>query len=296
MKSLKDLFVLALIAVVCLVLASLASTPAILFLGMDKPLGIIIVQWLSCIGMFFIPALVWCKWYKKENPFTAFKFTKPSNNALLLAVVFALVSVPFGSSTAQWIELLPFPQAIRDYVDGQLVMQIKSIYLLMGNGSHNPLYFINGIILIGVATGIVEETMFRGAVRKCISDYAGVHTTAIVVGLIFSLIHFEFYGFIWRWFLGSFYVYLVYYSGSIWTSIIAHAINNSVAVVMMFFDDSMEVIPVTDAEWLAAAKAQDAELPAWIVGISTILTILVLVYFWQNRAKFKNNSPEIAAE
>lgn len=301
MKVLKDLFILFLITMGCLIVSVAVSTPVMFFGGLSKSISLNIVQWISCIGMFFVPAIIWCRYIKKENPLTAFKFTRPSAKAIAIAVVFALVSVPFGSSTVEWIEMLPFPQAVRDYVDGQLVTQIKSIYSLMGGEDcSNPLYIFNAVLLIGIVTGIVEETMFRGAVRKVFSDHLGVHTTAILVGLVFSLIHFEFYGFIWRWFLGGFYVYLVYYSGSIWTSIIAHAINNSVAVVVSLMADepgSEDMpLPLTDAEWLALAKSQDMEMPGWIVAISAVLTVLVLVYFWKNRHNFKNNSVEMVME
>ena len=53
----------------------------------------------------------------------------------------------------------------------------------------------------------------------------------MIVGLIFSLIHMEFYGLIPRWILGTCFVYLVYYTGSIWPSVLAHAINNLYALM-----------------------------------------------------------------
>lgn len=288
-----DTFVLLVLIGLGLVVAVIGTIPVlVLSHGQLDSTSMTLSQWLSSFFVFFLPPLIWCRFWKKENAWKAFKFTAPSSKAVLLAIVFTLVSIPFGSATSEVFEMLPFPQSVREYVDNQLIMQMRTL-MTMVSGSKVWAIF-NGIVLIGLVTGIVEETCFRGAVRKLFSDRWGVHVTAIAVGLVFSLIHFEFYGFFWRWFLGSFYVYLVYYTGSIWTSIIAHALNNSVAMII-----SMQMLPtempVTDAEWLALAKDSE-DMPRWLIYCSVVLTAAVLYYFWKNRHDFEKKSPEIAAE
>lgn len=287
MRLLKELAILLLLALIGLFIGTIACTPFIIVAGTQSADAMIIMQWITCILTFFIPAVVWCKWRCKANPWKTFGFKAPSTNAIALAVAFSLVSVPFGSATAEWIEMLPWPQSLRDFLDQQLVMQVKAIYVMMS--AEGIFYTINSFLLIGLVTGIVEETMFRGALRKVISDHLGIHATAILVGLIFSLVHFEFYGFIWRWFLGTFYAYLVYYTGSIWTSIIAHTLNNSVAVAASLFMGPISSEPSTYEEWLILAKNQDMQTPLFVEVISTIATIAVVWFFFKNRDYFKNS-------
>lgn len=89
------------------------------------------------------------------------------------------------------------------------------------------------ILLMSIATAIGEELTFRGALLTLFQRYSSCnkHVIALIVGLIFSLIHMEFYGLIPRWILGTCFVYLVYYTGSIWPSVLAHAINNLYALM-----------------------------------------------------------------
>ena len=44
----------------------------------------------------------------------------------------------------------------------------------------------------------------------------------------------QFFGFLPRFFLGIILGYLFYYSGNLWMSIIAHFINNALAVLLMY--------------------------------------------------------------
>ena len=52
-----------------------------------------------------------------------------------------------------------------------------------------------------------------------------------IAAFVFSAMHFQFFGFIPRLLLGAFFGYLYIWSGSIWTSVFAHALNNSMVVI-----------------------------------------------------------------
>ncbi|MDY0160908.1 MAG: CPBP family intramembrane glutamic endopeptidase, partial [Bacteroidales bacterium] len=56
----------------------------------------------------------------------------------------------------------------------------------------------------------------------------------IVAAILFSAIHFQFYGFVPRVLLGAFFGYLVILTNSIWPAVWAHFLNNSIAVVSYF--------------------------------------------------------------
>jgi membrane protease YdiL (CAAX protease family) len=102
--------------------------------------------------------------------------------------------------------------------------------------------FIINIFIIAVMAGLSEEILFRGALLSIIrKKTANPHMAIWIVAILFSAIHFQFYGFIPRILLGVFLGYLLYWSNSIWVPVFAHFLNNAIAVTgsyMGFFPDS----------------------------------------------------------
>jgi membrane protease YdiL (CAAX protease family) len=120
------------------------------------------------------------------------------------------------------------------------------------------LAFIINLIVIAVVAGVTEEFLFRGAllhiVRQKIKNY---HIAIWIVAILFSAIHFQFYGFIPRMILGAYLGYLVYWTKNIWVPVFAHFFHNAVSFIGMssdslrdnaFFAD--EIAP-EDIRWLS---------------------------------------------
>jgi membrane protease YdiL (CAAX protease family) len=102
--------------------------------------------------------------------------------------------------------------------------------------------FTVNIFIIAVMAGLTEELLFRGALLSIIRKRAtNPHVAIWIVAIIFSAIHFQFYGFIPRVLLGTFLGYLLFWSKSIWVPVFAHFLNNAIAVTGSytgFFPDS----------------------------------------------------------
>lgn len=91
------------------------------------------------------------------------------------------------------------------------------------------------LLVIAVLPGIAEEFFFRGAMQHIFSRVFGnVHVAIWVVGIIFSAIHLQFYGFFPRMILGVFLGYLLFWTGNIWVPIFVHFLNNASVVVAAF--------------------------------------------------------------
>ena len=86
---------------------------------------------------------------------------------------------------------------------------------------------------IAMVPAICEEMLFRGLLQPLLSSiYRNHHIGIWITACVFSLIHFQFYGFIPRLLLGAVLGYLVVWTGSLWSSIIAHGVNNATAILV----------------------------------------------------------------
>lgn len=92
----------------------------------------------------------------------------------------------------------------------------------------------HGVILSFILTGLipafVEELLFRGVFLRNLLPY-GKTTAVIVSALMFALMHQNFYQFFYTFIGGVVFGYLFIRTGSIWASVLAHMINNTLAVL-----------------------------------------------------------------
>jgi membrane protease YdiL (CAAX protease family) len=62
-----------------------------------------------------------------------------------------------------------------------------------------------------------------------------VHLSVWITGLAFAIMHNQLFAILPLWILGALLGYLKEWTGSLWTSIIAHFVNNATIVVVMYF-------------------------------------------------------------
>jgi membrane protease YdiL (CAAX protease family) len=94
---------------------------------------------------------------------------------------------------------------------------------------------------IAIIPALCEELVFRGVIMPLLAKATrNIHVSIWVTAFLFSLIHMQFYGFLPRMIMGALLGYLVIWSGSLWTSIVAHFVNNAAAFVMFRFYGTME--------------------------------------------------------
>lgn len=256
-------------------------------------LTLCIVQWAQTIFVMFLPGIVWAKLVLKENPFKAFHFDHLPWKAVALAIVFTLVMYPTEEWFMMLVNSIPWPESIQTIIDDSALMQATALLKLLGTNTW--VNNLNIFLLACLCTGIAEETMFRGALHKLFSQKCSVHTSAILVGLVFAIIHFEYTGFLFRWFLGTAYVYMVYYSGSIWPSICAHATNNLIAFIGMRVMTLPENFAMMSREeQLLELNAQNEPITTPVIAvISLVVTFVVARYFIQNAPDFRKKQEEI---
>ena len=91
------------------------------------------------------------------------------------------------------------------------------------------------VLVIAIIPAIGEELFFRGYLQEKMTQWLGKPDVAIIItAILFSAIHMQFQGFLPRFALGLILGYLFYWSGSLWLPIIAHLLNNAMAVTFSY--------------------------------------------------------------
>lgn len=230
-----DLWFLLLFAAGGLVLTYALMMGLMLWQG-QTTLVLHLSQWSQNVLLMLLPPVLWVRYYKKESVHDVLRLGWPGWKMMILTLLMMIAAMPALELIADACEQLPLPQWLVQMAEESKIMQDAVFQILTdvdGVGGWLAL-----IMLMCVMTGLGEEALFRGALLRCFVkpgeiDRRNVIWIALSIGFIFSLIHFEVYGFIPRMLLGALFVILVWRTGSIWPAVLAHAVNNLFALIAM---------------------------------------------------------------
>jgi membrane protease YdiL (CAAX protease family) len=144
-----------------------------------------------------------------------------------------------------------------------------------------------GLLVIAVLPAIGEEVVFRGMLQNEMHRGMGnVHVAIWFSAIIFSAIHFQFYGFVPRLLLGALFGYLYVWSGNLIIPIFAHFFNNAFGVIMIYLHRHQ--LTTLDVEDNTAA-------PLSIVALNAVLTAGLLYYVWKHYQQRPKESSDVVA-
>lgn len=196
----------------------------------------------------------------------------PQVYIFLYVILIEIVLLPFNS----WIQAInekmnlpSFMKSIEDAIRAKEDELAEMTKYLTNFNSIGEL--IIAIIVIAVIAGIGEELIFRGLIqRKLLLGLKNIHLAIWGAAFIFSFIHFQFYGFLPRLFLGALFGYFYYWTGNLWIPIAAHIFNNAFAVIMMYLIHLKKVSPEIE-------KMDTLPLP--YILLSVVFGAGMLLYF-----------------
>ena len=218
----------------------------------DSPQGIEmmrILQIIQSFALFIIPAFI-IAWVFSAQKAAYLSFRNVPLKILLIGGLMLLFAGPFINMSVALNESVKLPESLKSLEDWMILKEetAKNIIekFLLDGRFHILLY---NIFLIAVLPAIGEELIFRGVLQNIFVRWTGnIHAGILITGLLFSFIHFQFYGFLPRALLGILFGYLLYWSGSIWVPVFAHFINNAMSVILYFFI-ARNRINMSDAEF-----------------------------------------------
>ncbi|RZL37094.1 MAG: CPBP family intramembrane metalloprotease [Pedobacter sp.] len=233
------------------------------------------------IGLFLVPAIMLAI-FEGKKPQKFYGFSKPTINLLVIVFLIMLCSIPLMG----WINEKNMAMHLPDFLNGlekwmrkmedEGAVTTKAIL----KGTSFGALAIN-LLVIAVTPAICEELIFRGGLQRTfIRWFKNPHVAIWASAIIFSAIHFQFFGFFPRMFLGAAFGYIYFWTGSLWYTAFAHFINNGYAVTIAWYLQRNNM-PID--------KLDDTQIPLYGVIISAILT---LALFWI--LKEKTTKKEVA--
>jgi membrane protease YdiL (CAAX protease family) len=183
------------------------------------------VQLFSAIGLFVTPILLYsylCNFDLKLK----YNFNRQT---LLLAIAIMLLINPFIAFIYEWNMSFNLPDYLLFY--DKKAEELTLLFLQMDTVA--DLAF--NLLVLAIVPAIGEELLFRGYLQQTFTKWLGKpHVAIVITAVLFSAIHMQFQGFIPRFALGLLLGYLFYWSGSLWLPIIAHFINNAIAILFVY--------------------------------------------------------------
>ena len=200
---------------------------------------------------------------------------RPRLFPIVMAIIVMLTSLPAMELLIEWNNNLHLPESMSGLEESLRNMEDSAstgISALSGGNTVGDL--IMGILIIGILTGIAEELFFRGALQNLFMTMPKVkkHFAIWAAAFIFSFMHFQFFGFVPRLLLGAYFGYLIWWTGSVWVPVIAHAFNNSLVVLLSWIAARSGV-----AESVENAAAINLGTDWYTITLSVAVTALGLI-------------------
>lgn len=143
-------------------------------------------------------------------------------NVVYWAVVFFVLVFGFNSiyqTLLKWFELGIPKQEIASFFGANQPLSLKAITLF----------------LVVVMAPLTEEVLYRGVLFPALEPHLHPHHAAMAAGMLFGAIHFEPHTILPLAFLGYLLCLTYHYTRSLWLCIALHAVNNTLAFVVLIW-------------------------------------------------------------
>ena len=142
--------------------------------------------------------------------------------------------------------------------------------------------YLLSLLALAAAPALFEEALFRGGFQQILigwtnSKWAGI----IITSILFSAIHFSYFGFLPRLALGIVLGIIFYEGKNIWLNIFLHFFNNAFVVTQLYIMHKLGK-PIS--------KTMDENMPIWWGLVALLLLIIFIKYFKETSKQLQINT------
>ena len=269
----------------CIFLLSISAMGSIFLF--QQPLSVEALKWTQLIqttAIFLLPPLCMAYLWAQE-PWKWLKVRRIKGE-IVWAIAIMLVALPAINLLSKWNEQMMLP-AFLEPLEVWMKAQEESAKILTEQFLNVTTFsgLIINLLLMALLPAVAEELTFRGVLQNLFTS-SNSHTAIWCSAILFSAIHFQFYGFLPRMLMGALFGYMLVWTGSLWTPILMHLTNNAIAVLLYFVAqraawdmDKVDAIGTGNTLWL---------------GIASIVLTIVGIYAFRRSTTMRSASSRMS--
>ncbi len=240
-------------------------------------------QAISVIVIFIFPPLLFALFWTKTKVHYLGITTKVSLKTLFISAILILLALPLINWIATLNEQMNLPETFSGIEAWMKKSEesAKKITEAYTQGTSMTVLITN-LFVIALLAALSEELFFRGMLQKVLIEcFKNKHIAIWTGAILFSAFHMQFFGFFPRMLMGAYLGYLFLWTGSLWPGIIAHFVNNGMAVFLVWLSNRGVISADVD-------KIGTFENEIMYVITSTVLVILSLILIYRMEKKRRN--------
>ncbi|HEX6334969.1 MAG TPA: CPBP family intramembrane glutamic endopeptidase [Flavisolibacter sp.] len=191
------------------------------------------LQALSVFLSMFVPAVI-TAYIVSRKPFRLLGFRNDATWKQAGLVLLVVIISVFIAGALTWLNRqVPLSPDLKEKFEQLEMTYLEQVELMVDFSSVGG--YLMSIVILALLPAIFEEVLFRGGLQNFLARATKRPWVAIlVVSVLFSLVHFSFFGFLPRVFLGIMLGMIYYATGNLWLAILAHFINNLMAITQAY--------------------------------------------------------------
>ncbi|MDX1530530.1 MAG: CPBP family intramembrane glutamic endopeptidase [Rhodothermales bacterium] len=174
------------------------------------------------VAGFFVLVLLATRLHTPE-PAPFLRLRRPDGVQLALAGGGLFALLPFVSWIGEVNLRVPLPEGLMEWEAQQAAL----LEQILGG----ELNVVLALLFVAVTPAICEELMFRGYLQRQVERRLGVVWSIVLIGLLFGLFHLRFTQALPLTVLGLYLGFVVWVTGSLWSGVLVHLLNNGFAVI-----------------------------------------------------------------
>ena len=193
-------------------------------------------QFLNQLGIFIFPSFLYA-YLVSGNVNQYFKFKRfPTSAAVVIIMLSVYTVLPFLGYLSQINHNMHLPDFMRGVEEWMREKEAQAADLTETFlKTKTTTGLLVNLVILALMPALGEELLFRGTLQKIfISMTKSAHWGIIITAAAFSAFHFQFLGFLPRFLLGLMLGYAMIMTGSLWSSIWLHFVNNASTVVIYY--------------------------------------------------------------
>ena len=244
---------------------------------LNNPENLIVLKYfqvVQSIGVFIVPPFILALLYNGEITDYLKLDKKTTLTSALLVLLLSFAASPFVNFIGELNSNMQLPSWLSGVEEWMKSAEDKAAQLteafLKVDGLGGLVF---NLFMIAFLAAVGEELLFRGVIQQIFTNWTrSFHWGIWISAFLFSALHMQFYGFIPRLLLGVLFGYLLVWSGSMWLPMLAHFINNAVAVIGLYMMDHgligrdiEEIGTAADRQYLALISVVLIAVLLWMI-------------------------------